>query len=137
MVSCRPANADKHPGLVDRTSVRRPKEAVEAERAAKAAEKEQAAAAREKNIRNLAQIEAGARKKRTQMNVEACHPKDQLIVPRATRAQKSVVLESIQGKFFVTLSESLMSSYEHQTRLENWQHCNGTRRWQRCNGACR
>ena len=130
MVSRRPANADKHPGLVDRTSVRRPKEAVEAEHAAKAAEKEQAAAAREKNIRNLAQIEAGARKKRTQMNVEACHPKDQLIMPRATRAQKSVVLESIQGKFFVTLSESLMSSYEHQTRLENWQHCNGTRRWQ-------
>ena len=41
MVSRRPANADKHPGLVDRTSVRRPKEAVEAECAAKAAEKEQ------------------------------------------------------------------------------------------------
>jgi hypothetical protein len=73
---------------VDCTSVHHPKEAVEAEHAAKAAEKEQVAAAREKNICNLAQIKAGVRKKCTQMNVEACHPKDQLIMPRATQAQK-------------------------------------------------
>ncbi|KAI0284154.1 hypothetical protein BC826DRAFT_973463 [Russula brevipes] len=86
----RPANADKHPGDIQRLSgARRPKDVVAAERAAKTAAKVKAAAAKETGIQKVAQIENEGRKKRTSDH-RTSRINERLTIPRVTRARKGV-----------------------------------------------
>jgi hypothetical protein len=85
----RAGNATKRPGEVQiNSSVRRPKQVVQAERAAKAAEKEKAATEKSAAIQKLAQLEHNARK-----NLASKRSGGKAVSQASTGAQKIVSAE--------------------------------------------
>lgn len=98
----RATNAKKHPGkIVLDSSTRRPKEVVRAERMSKVAEKERIQAAQEEGIKEVAQIENDARKKKHPRLIHQKIREDELTIPRRTRTRsplKRAATPANQGK---------------------------------------
>lgn len=87
----RAGNATKRPGEVQiRSSLRRPKQVVQAERAAKAAEKEKAATAKDTAIEKLVRLEQNARKKVNVAKPKEVRSGDKVIGRTSTSARKAL-----------------------------------------------